>query len=58
VPGPAFARLANVSSTETALNRRLDDEGLNRMRDWQVGLAEYVEDLLAREEGIGPAWIG
>jgi dTDP-4-dehydrorhamnose reductase len=58
VPGPAFARLANVSSNETALNRRLDDEGLNRMRDWQVGLAEYVEDLLAREEGSGPAWIG
>lgn len=49
VPGPAFTRLAQVSPNETALNRRLEDEGLNRMRDWREGLAEHVTDLLARE---------
>lgn len=50
VPGPAFARLAQVSPNETAINQRLDAEGLNRMRDWRIALGEYVADLLASEQ--------
>lgn len=53
VPGPAFPRLAPVSPNETAINRRLDDEGLNLMGDWRDGLAEYVADLLEVERHDG-----
>lgn len=49
VPGPPFARLARVSSNETACNRRLKDDGLDRMRDWREPLAEYVAALLTTE---------
>ncbi|WP_198045789.1 SDR family oxidoreductase [Novosphingobium aquimarinum] len=53
VPGPAFPRLAPVSPNETAINQRLDDEGMNLMRDWRDGLADYVADLLEAERCNG-----
>jgi dTDP-4-dehydrorhamnose reductase len=53
VQGPAFARLAPVSPNETAINWRLDTEGLNLMRHWRDGLAEYVEVLLEAERCDG-----
>lgn len=44
-PGGPFQRLAAVSPNETALNRALDDAGLNRMPEWREGLARYFKEL-------------
>jgi dTDP-4-dehydrorhamnose reductase len=50
-PGPGFARSARVSPNETAVNRRLQALGLDRMPDWAVSLRTYVSWLLT-----SPAW--
>ncbi len=50
-PGPPFARLAAVSSNESAENRRLGALGLDRMPPWRESLAAYVGALTA-----SPAW--
>ena len=44
-PGPAFQRLARVSSNETSVNRRLGELGLDRMPNWRTSLEAYVQSL-------------
>lgn len=47
VAGPAFPRLAPVSSNETAHNARLAEVGLDAMPGWNDALRRYVAELIA-----------
>jgi dTDP-4-dehydrorhamnose reductase len=49
-PGPAFERLAKVSSNETAVNLRLGLLGLDGMSDWRRPLGDYVAGLMDSPE--------
>jgi dTDP-4-dehydrorhamnose reductase len=50
-PGLGFTRSARVSPNETAVNRRLQALGLDRMPEWGVSLRTYLPLLLT-----SPAW--
>jgi dTDP-4-dehydrorhamnose reductase len=44
-PEAMFKRVAPVSKNEMAKNYKLDLLKINQMRDWDIALKEYVEDL-------------
>lgn len=50
IPGPAFSRLAPVSENESAINQRLQQEGLDNMTGWRESLHDYVHKMLASIE--------
>jgi dTDP-4-dehydrorhamnose reductase len=49
-PGPGFKRTAPVSSNEMAINKRMQDLGLDTMTHWRTSLRSYVQHLIGSRD--------